>query len=577
MVSTGADLMQRQAPLSGFLPQETLTHFANTSKDERGAIFTRKEVVEFILDLTGYTKEQPLHQYRLLEPCFGDGDFLLPAVDRLLASYRAHSETSTDLVADLRGAIRAVEIHPGSVENTRKKLVPILTKHGVSEDDSVFLLDAWILESDFLLMEMPETFTHVIGNPPYVRQEAIPDALLVEYRSRYKTMYDRADLYVPFIERSLDILEPEGVLGLICSDRWIKNRYGGPLRAMVADGYHLMYYVDMVDTPAFHTDVTAYPAITVIRRTKPGPTRMAYRPTITQPALTQLANALGNDSRIDEGITVERENVVNGAEPWILDSFDQLAVIRRLEKEFPLLEESGCKVGIGVATGADKILIGPFDELDVEPECKLRLIKTDDIRTGSVAWQGLGVINPFDNDGSLVDLAEYPRLERYLMRHATVLRKRHVAKRNPNRWYRTIDRIYPELAREPKLLIPDIKGEANIVYEDGSYYPHHNLYYITSSEWDLKALQMVLQSGIAKLFVSMYSTEMRGGYLRFQAQYLRRIRLPRWSDVPKLIQRKLLSASVRNDIVAATRATSELYRLTQDERTAIGGNFSHGN
>src|SRR5690606_22770680 len=43
------------------------------SVDERGAIFTRSEVVEFILDLCGYTPDQPLHRFRLLEPSSGAG------------------------------------------------------------------------------------------------------------------------------------------------------------------------------------------------------------------------------------------------------------------------------------------------------------------------------------------------------------------------------------------------------------------------------------------------------------------------------------------------------------------------
>lgn len=50
--------------------------------EARGAIFTRSEVVDFILDLVGYTEDQPLHKKRLLEPSFGGGDFLLPIVDR---------------------------------------------------------------------------------------------------------------------------------------------------------------------------------------------------------------------------------------------------------------------------------------------------------------------------------------------------------------------------------------------------------------------------------------------------------------------------------------------------------------
>ncbi|MCK9388759.1 MAG: hypothetical protein M0Q22_10275 [Sulfuritalea sp.] len=57
---------------------------AATGTESRGAVFTRTEVVEFILDLVGYTEDKPLTRNRLLEPSFGGGDFLLPAVSRLL-------------------------------------------------------------------------------------------------------------------------------------------------------------------------------------------------------------------------------------------------------------------------------------------------------------------------------------------------------------------------------------------------------------------------------------------------------------------------------------------------------------
>jgi len=45
----------------------------------------------------------------------------------------------------------------------------------------------------------------------------------------------------------------------------------------------------------------------------------------------------------------EIPSVANGAEPWVLESFDMLAVVRRIEAQFPKVEEAGCKVGIGVA------------------------------------------------------------------------------------------------------------------------------------------------------------------------------------------------------------------------------------
>jgi hypothetical protein len=352
----------------------------------------------------------------------------------------------------------------------------------------------------------------------------------------------------------------------------MKNRYGGPLRELVAKRFNLKFYVDMTDTPAFHSDVIAYPAITVIAREKPRPTRIAHRPKIEREGLASLSRMLLATETPANGAVRELEGVTAGSEPWILESSNQLELLRRLEGTLPTLEEADCKVGIGVATGADKAFIGLLDELDVEPDRKLPLVMTRDILTGSVEWRGFGVINPFAEDGGLVNLKEYPRLGKYLESRKEDIAGRHVAQKAPANWYRTIDRIYPALAVKPKLLIPDIKGEAHVVYEEGRLYPHHNLYYVVSDAWDLKALQAVLLSDITRLFISIYSTKMRGGYLCYQAQYLRRIRIPYWSDVPAGTRALLIEAAERKDRAACDDAVFALYGLTPDERAALGGN-----
>ncbi len=542
---------------------------ANGGIKERGAIFTRREVVDFILDLCGYTADRPLYQYRLLEPAFGHGDFLAVAVDRLLCAYFSQRRNSTDPVSDLAGAIRAVEVHRDSLAGARVRIATILSSHGIKNAQAAKILGCWLVEGDFLLIDMPGDFTHAVGNPPYVRQELLPEKLIAEYRARYKTIYDRADIYVPFIERSLSLLVPSGVLGFICSDRWMKNKYGGPLRSFVSDGYHLRYYVDMVDTPAFHQEVIAYPAITVIAREDAGPTRLAHKPEVTRGHLGALAAAMRASSiPANSGVT-EAPVAVSGSDPWLLEMSYQLALVRRLESEFPLIQDAGCRVGIGVATGADKIYVGSMEDLDVEESRKLPLVTTKDIETGEVKWRGLGVINPFERDGALVDLERYPKLARYFSVHQTAIAGRNCAKSHPKSWYRTIDRIHYDLTFRPKLLIPDIKGHANIVFEGGQLYPHHNLYYIVSDEWNLHALQAVLKSGIARLFVAVYSTRMRGGYLRFQAQYLRRIRIPKWQDVPVEVQNELITAAASGDREACNAAAFRLYRLTPAEQIAI--------
>jgi hypothetical protein len=540
--------------------------------EERGAINTRREVVEFILDLVGYTSDKPLYRRRLLEPSFGNGDFLLPAIERLLHSWNVtpRPKNSED---DLANAVRAVELHQETFIATRAKVTALLMDSGLSVQQAATLSNTWLIHGDYLLSDLSGSFDVAVGNPPYVRQELIPDVLLNEYRRLYSTVYDRADLYVPFIERSLRLLTVAGALGFICADRWMKNRYGGPLRALVAKDFHLKIYVDMTDTPAFHSDVIAYPAVTVITRDKPGTTRIAHRPVIEQKVLSTLSDLLtAKQLQAEQTVVREMNGVMLGAAPWILESSDQLDLVRRLEREFPTLEEADCKVGIGVATGADNVYIGPYDDLDVEPNRKLPLAMTRDILTGTVEWRGFGVINPFADEGGLVDLRDYPRLRRYLEDRKEEIVKRHCAQKIAANWYRTIDRITPSLASRPKLLIPDIKGEAHIVYEAGRLYPHHNLYFITAEEWDLHALQAVLLSGIARLFVSAYSTKMRGGYLRFQAQYLRRIRVPHWNMVSPTVRQELTKAADARNTAACNRAIHKLYGLTKRECAALVGN-----
>jgi hypothetical protein len=549
--------------------EAAILELASGDTEERGAIFTRREVVEFVLDLAGYTADQPLHRKTLLEPSVGVGDFLLPAVERLLRAYAAAGAKRGDDFDALTRSVRAVEIHRLSLASMRQALEPVLKGAGFDKRERSILLGAWLVEGDFLLAPLPWSFDFVVGNPPYVRQELIPDALLAEYRRRYVTLYDRADIYIPFIERSLSLLAPGGAVAFICADRWMKNKYGGPLRRMISRGYRLKFFVDMVDTPAFLSDVIAYPAITVITNESGDTTRIAYRPEISARVLTALAKGFHATETPLAGQVKEIHGVTKGDAPWVLSASDQVSILRRLETTFPALEDARCKVGIGVATGADQVFIAPFEELDVEDDRKLPLVMTRDIIDGSVKWRGFGVINPFHDEGGLVSLADYPRLARYLETHGEAIKARHVSKKNPAGWYRTIDRITPSLASRPKLLIPDIKGAAHVVLEEGRLYPHHNLYYVTSAEWDLRALRAVLLSGITRLFISTYSTKMRGGYLRYQAQYLRRIRLPLWSSLSSATQEALRSAGESGDAIACDEAAFIAYRLTTPEREAL--------
>ena len=121
--------------------------------------------------------------------------------------------------------------------------------------------------------------------------------------------------------------------------------------------------------------------------------------------------------------------------------------------------------------------------------------------------------------------------------------------------------VDPQLTGRPKLLIPDLKAAAHPVLDLGGFYPHHNLYFVVSDTWDLEVLGGLLLSDIANLFVGTYCVKMRGGCYRFQAQYLRRIRV---SDLESLTTEQshgLAAAFASRDVEKATQIALEIYGL----------------
>lgn len=539
-----------------------LHYWAESTGESRGEVFTRREVVDFILDLTGWSVGQDLIRKRLLEPSCGTGDFVVRAIQRLLA------DSPDANVDDLIPCICAIEVNRTAFEALEERVRALLVESRFSSREAQILCEAWLYHADFLTLPLGTWFTHVVGNPPYLRIESLPKPLMLRYRELFHTMYDRADLYVAFFEKGLSLLEKNGKLGYICANRWTKNRYGGPLREMIADSFHLDVYVDFTGVDAFHGEVTAYPSVTIIRNGRGESTQVVDKEQVECKVLPELSKLL-LEQAVDPRIKRLGEFKDKRA-PWLLSNLSQLEIVQTVEARFPTLEEVGCRVGIGVATGADKVFIGTDESLDVEPERKLRLLTRKDLKKNRIEWTGKYVLNPFDGDSpKLVEPGDFPKFQKYIDSHREQIQRRHVAKKNPNSWFKTIDRIYPSLTQTPKLVIPDIQGEPQIAYDPGGFYPHHNLYFIVSEEWDLQALQTVLRSSLATAFVATYSLRMRGDCLRFQAQYLRRIRVPEWRIVSDRMRIELKRLATSSDQSQVDAVVCELYGLDDESWTAL--------
>lgn len=531
---------------------------------EHGEVFTRPWVVSFILDLVDYTADRDLASLRLVEPACGSGSFLEVIARRVSDSCRRYGRD----IASAQDCVRALDLLPRHVEAARLRVESALTQEGWERPLARRVAQTWIRRGDYLLDALPDFPADVVvGNPPYVRLESVADERMALYRQACTTMVGRADLYIGFFETALASLRPGGMLGFICADRWMRNQYGRELRRLVTTNHAVDVTVNMHDVDAFEAVVSAYPAITVLRRGKQGPAVVAetardFGSVGAQELHAWIRNS-NEQTKTGQGFSAARlPHWFAGDDMWPAGSPARLRLLEELGDRFVRLGDSsaGVRIGIGVATGADRVFI-TTDPSIVEPERLLPLSMVRDLASGELRWSGSYLVNPWDEQGRLVRLEDYPRLAAYLAGHGVALRGRHVGRRQPANWYRTIDKVDAALTARPKLLIPDMKLTSQPVLDPGGYYPHHNLYFVTSDVWDLRVLGGLLFSEVAEALVNAYAVKMRGGTLRFQAQYLRRIRIPHRTAIRPEVGDALATAFDHRDRSAATEAALRAYGI----------------
>ncbi len=530
-----------------------------------GEVFTRRWVVDTLLDLVGYDPASDLPHMTFVEPAAGSGAFVVPAVQRLLQA-RLRLDIAFE---ELDGCVCAFDLQPASAAQCRAAVESMLVAEGCPPEVAAHLAARWILVGDYLLDSRADVKADVIaGNPPYIRLEDVPQHTGLEYRRRWPTMIGRADVYVGFLERALASLKPDGRLGFICADRWMRNRYGSALRAVVGDGYAVEHVWTMHEVDAFESQVSAYPAITVLRAGTQGPVVVADTDaSFGEPgahALIAWAHSGTEGEQQGQGFRAHRlPHWFPGDELWPTGSPSRLALIEHLNDNFPPVHDpgTGTRVGIGVATGADSVFI-TTDPALVEEGRLLPLAMVCDLRTGTLTWSGHYLVNPWTADGQLVDLASYPCLRKHFQASERQLRTRHTAvKSPPGRWYRTIDKVNHDLTGRPKLLIQDMRTSINPVLDPGGRYPHHNLYYIVSDVWDMEVLGGLMLSRVAQAFIEAYAVRMRGATLRFQAQYLRRVRVPAPASIHADVAQCLRAAFRARDTDSATVAAIRAYGI----------------
>jgi adenine-specific DNA-methyltransferase len=123
-------------------------------------------------------------------------------------------------------------------KDLRKQIAMLLEKDGWNKDSAVQVaeFDPYNQNASSSFFD-PEWmfgvrggFDVTIGNPPYVRADEQSawnrdQRRAILARGQYETLWEKWDLYVPFIERAYRLLTPGGVTSLIVSDAYCHSKY----------------------------------------------------------------------------------------------------------------------------------------------------------------------------------------------------------------------------------------------------------------------------------------------------------------------------------------------------------------
>ncbi len=147
-------------------------------------------------------------------------------------------------------------IGPDFYDNQQMMLLP---------DDERLRINVFDWNREFPDIMKAGGFDAVIGNPPYVRQEALRD--IKGYLSRRYAAFDStADLYVYFIERAVSLLRGEGLHSFIVSSGFLRTNFGRALREHVMRNAALLELVDFGGLPVFEAAKDTYVCIPLIGR-----------------------------------------------------------------------------------------------------------------------------------------------------------------------------------------------------------------------------------------------------------------------------------------------------------------------
>jgi type I restriction-modification system DNA methylase subunit len=190
----------------------------------QGQVFTPIAIARHMVDLLD---DGEVHDW--LDPAVGCGIFLAAALEKRSVNADRLFGFEIDQIAAL---LTQQILHCQQLENDQRDQLSQISRTNALESIGAGC------------PEIPKQFGRIIMNPPY-RNGIEGHAgewkeLKSKLRDRFKSARGSFDLFIPFIERGLELLAPNGKMAVIVPDKWLAAPYGKALRELIAENFSIV-------------------------------------------------------------------------------------------------------------------------------------------------------------------------------------------------------------------------------------------------------------------------------------------------------------------------------------------------
>ena len=448
-------------------------------------------------------------------------------------------------------------------------------------EDEVYRINAFDWKTEFLEAMKSGGFDIVIGNPPYIRIQALKEWAPLEvefYKNRYASAgKGNYDIYVVFVEKGLSLLNPKGRLGFILPHKFFNSQYGQPLRTVISKGNHLSQVIHFGAQQVF-AGATTYTCLLFLDKAGAGQAQFIKVDDLNVWSKTRKAS-----ERIIPSTKITPSE-------WNFTVGESAGLFERLN-EIPLKLGMVADIFVGLQTSADDVFIMDFVEetprtlrLKSKSLCNdwvfekgllFPIVSGTDVNRYSVLPCRQYILFPYKIESSEVKLIEsnlifknYPRTAAYLLKNKKRLEDREKGKAKGTHWYGYI--YLKNMVRQsfPKLCVPRLVDKLYAAYDqEGSHFLDNvDVGGITLKpalqELGLLYLLGLLNSKLLRWYFPFVSAPFRGGWFSANRQFL--MQLPIIS-----INLGNTSEKARHDqVVALVDQMLSLHKQLADAKTA---------